>query len=836
MSSDHYESKTRDQILKENIELRSRLDEAEETLYAIQNGEIDAIVTPNGSEGPHVYTLESADTLYRNLVQEMVEGVATLTIDGTILYGNAQLASMLQIPLEKLMGHKLNDFILSEDLEIYNSILNKGLKTKSQGEIHIKSINNTIIPVNISANTIKDSKGIYIVITNLSEHKHHESLKIAHEQLKESEHHYRQLFTSMTEMFEILELIYDKNGKVIDYYYREINPAVEKFIGKPKEEIIGRRGKDIFNIIENYWVEYYDRVSKTGSPEHFENYRSELDKYYSVTAWKIKKNQIAVIFTDVTKRKKAQREYKERNDKFRALFENSIDAVLLTKVDGTILDVNVAAEKIFGYNKEEMVKLGRNGIVDTNDPNLSVLLSERYKTGRAKGELRLKRKDGTIFPAEISNSVYNDIKGNKRTSMIIRDITRRKQAEEDLNKYRDELERLVKARTYELENAYEYLKISQEHYLTLFNSIDEGFCTIEVIFNKNKKPVDYRYLEMNPAFEKLTGLTDAKGKLMRDITLDFEENWYEKFGEIALTGKPMRFVNEVKILNKWFDVYAFKIGGKESHEVAVLFNDITQFKETEKKLKEYQQSLEEKVEKRTLELTRSNSELEHFAYVASHDMREPLRMITSFLQLLEKQYTDKLDQNAHEYIDFAVDGAKRLNNMINDLLEYSQVKSMERELVPVDTEEVLEDTLINLKIPIEESKAIITHDPLPIIIGDKEILVQLFQNLISNSIKYRSDETPKIHISAKEEQDNHRFSVQDNGIGMELDHLERIFTIFQRLHSNEEYEGTGIGLAIAQKIVHQLGGQIWVESEKGKGSTFYFTIPNRDGEFYNHTF
>ncbi len=836
MSSDHYESKTRDQILKENIELRSRLDEAEETLYAIQNGEIDAIVTPNGSEGPQVYTLESADTLYRNLVQEMVEGVATLTIDSTILYGNAQLASMLQIPLEKLMGHKLNDFILSEDLEIYNSILNKGLKTKSQGEIRIKSINNTIIPVNISANTIKDSKGIYIVITNLSEHKHHESLKIAHENLKESEHHYRQLFTSMTEMFEILELIYDNNGKVIDYYFREVNPAVEKVVGKSKEELIDKRGKDIFNIIENYWLEFYDRVSKTGKPEHFENYRSGLDKYYSVTAWKIKENQIAVIFTDVTKRKKAQKEYKERNDKFRALFENSIDAVLLTKVDGNILDVNVAAEKIFGYNKEEMIKLGRNGIVDTNDPNLSVLLSERTRTGRAKGELRLKRKDGTIFPAEISNSVYNDIKGNKRTSMIIRDITRRKQAEEDLNKYRGELERLVKARTYELENAYESLKISQEHYLTLFNSIDEGFCTIEVIFNKNKKPVDYRYLEMNPAFEKLTGLTDAKGKLMRDITLDFEENWYEKFGEIALTGKPMRFVNKVKILNKWFDVYAFKIGVTKSQEVAVLFNDITQFKETEKKLKEYQHSLEEKVEKRTLELTRSNSELEHFAYVASHDMREPLRMITSFLQLLEKQYTDKLDQNAHEYIDFAVDGAKRLNNMINDLLEYSQVKSMERELVPVDTEEVLKDTLINLKMPIEESKAIITHDPLPTIIGDKEILIQLFQNLISNSIKYRSDETPKIHISAKEEQDNHRFSVHDNGIGMELDHLERIFTIFQRLHSNEEYEGTGIGLAIAQKIVHQLGGQIWVESEKGKGSTFYFTIPNRDGEFYNHPF
>ncbi len=707
MSSEKSELEKKDKLI---VELQSRLDEAEETLFAIQNGEIDAIITPQGSDGPKVYTLESADSLYRNLVQEMNEGVATLTTDGTIIYGNSQLASMLQLPMEKLIGQRLNDFILYGDREIYNSILEKGLTSRSHGEIHIMSNINTIIPVSISANTIKDFKGIYVVIANLSEHKHHELLKIAHEELK------------------------------------------------------------------------------------------------------------------------------ERNDKFEALFENSMDAVLLTIADGTILDANVAAEKMFGYTKEEMLKLGRKGIVDTNDPNLSVLLDERNRTGKTKGELKLKRKNGTIFPTEITSNVYDDIKGNKRTSMIIRDITLRKQAEEDLHKYRNELESLVMARTSELQNAYESLKTSQEHYLTLFNSIDEGFCTIEVIFDDNKHPIDYRFLEVNPAFEKQTGLLEAKGRLIRDMTSDNEDYWYEIYGNVALTGKPHRFINEAKAMNRWYDVYAFKVGETESHEVAILFNDITQFKETEKKLKEYQHTLEEKVEKRTLELTRSNSELEHFAYVASHDLREPLRMITSFLQLLEKQYTDKLDQNAHEYIDFAVDGAKRLDNMINDLLEYSQVKSAERELVPVNTEEVLEETLINLKIPIEESKAIITHDSLPTIIGDKEILVQLFQNLISNSIKYRSDETPKIYISAKEEQNNHRFSVQDNGIGMSVDHLERIFTIFQRLHSKEEYEGTGIGLAIAQKIVHQLGGHIWVESEIGKGSTFYFTIPNRDGEYYTQLF
>jgi light-regulated signal transduction histidine kinase (bacteriophytochrome) len=170
---------------------------------------------------------------------------------------------------------------------------------------------------------------------------------------------------------------------------------------------------------------------------------------------------------------------------------------------------------------------------------------------------------------------------------------------------------------------------------------------------------------------------------------------------VALTGKPIRFINEAKEFNRWYDVYAFKVGNPENREVAILFYDITKFKESENKLKDYQHTLEEQVEKRTQELTRSNSELEHFTYVASHDLREPLRMITSFLQLLERRYSDKLDEDAHEFIGFAVDGAKRLNNMINDLLEYSQVISKDREFTTIDAEQLLEETLMNLKVPIE---------------------------------------------------------------------------------------------------------------------------------------
>ena len=200
-------------------------------------------------------------------------------------------------------------------------------------------------------------------------------------------------------------------------------------------------------------------------------------------------------------------------------------------------------------------------------------------------------------------------------------------------------------------------------------------------------------------------------------------------------------------------------------------------------------------------------------------------MITSFLQLLERRYKDNLDSDSKEFIGFAVDGAKRLDDMTNDLLLYSTISSEKRELTSVDFEYVLEEALVNLKVPIEENNAVITHEPLPIIKGDIHLNVQLLQNIIGNAIKYRSQETPEIHISANKETNQYLFSIKDNGIGMSSEHLKKIFTIFKRLHTDEEYEGTGIGLAIVQKIVHQQGGQIWAESDPGKGSTFYFTIP-----------
>jgi light-regulated signal transduction histidine kinase (bacteriophytochrome) len=231
--------------------------------------------------------------------------------------------------------------------------------------------------------------------------------------------------------------------------------------------------------------------------------------------------------------------------------------------------------------------------------------------------------------------------------------------------------------------------------------------------------------------------------------------------------------------------------------------------------------------RRAEELSRSNAELERFSYAVSHDLQEPLRMVASFTQLLRQRYRGNLDHEADEFIDFATDGAKRMQHLLNDLLQYSRVGTRGRPFEATDFEDVLASALANLHLALEEAGAVVTHAPLPTAAGDRTQLVQLFQNLLGNALKFRSKEAPRIHVSAERRGDEYVFSIRDNGIGIDPQFHARIFQVFQRLHTAREYPGTGIGLAICKRVVERHGGRIWVESQPGKGSDFRFTIPLR---------
>ncbi len=259
------------------------------------------------------------------------------------------------------------------------------------------------------------------------------------------------------------------------------------------------------------------------------------------------------------------------------------------------------------------------------------------------------------------------------------------------------------------------------------------------------------------------------------------------------------------------------ISRSRRREVALVESQLDERKRSEKTLATQAQ-----------ELARSNEELQQFAYVASHDLQEPLRMVTSYTQLLAKRYKGQLDSDADEFIAYSVDGATRMQKLISDLLAYSRVGTQGEEFVTTDSQAILERTLANLQAAMDDSGVKVTHDPMPTITADASQLGQLFQNLIGNALKYRSDRPPEVHIGAEQRDGRWLFSVRDNGIGIPPEHADRIFVIFQRLHSKGEYPGTGIGLAICNKIVERHGGRIWVESEPGKGASFYFTLPMKE--------
>ncbi|MBI5075344.1 MAG: PAS domain S-box protein [Nitrospirae bacterium] len=330
-------------------------------------------------------------------------------------------------------------------------------------------------------------------------------------------------------------------------------------------------------------------------------------------------------------------------------------------------------------------------------------------------------------------------------------------------------------------------------------------------------------MSWNPGAERINGYSEEE-IIGRNFSCFYPQEYIEQdkpVQELKEAVAKGRFEGEGWRVRKdgarfWADVVITALYDKDGllRGFAKITRDVTERKRAEDRLNE------------TLtDLQRSNKELEQFAYVASHDLQEPLRMVASYTQLLAERYENQLDDKAKKFIHYAVDGAVRMQLLINDLLVFSRIGTRGRPPEPVEAYAVLEEAKNNMKMNIDEAKAIITNDVLPEVRADASQLVQVFQNLIGNAVKFRGTDDPKIQISARDEGVEWLFSVNDNGIGMEQQYADKVFVIFQRLHTKEEYPGSGIGLAICKKIVERHGGRIWFESEPGKGTTFYFTIP-----------
>jgi PAS domain S-box-containing protein len=504
---------------------------------------------------------------------------------------------------------------------------------------------------------------------------------------------------------------------------------------------------------------------------------------------------VTAAIRDISVRKAAERHLAQMEGRYRGLLEAAPDAMVVVNQDGEIVLLNVQAEKQFGYHRNELLgqkvkniipegfaeRLLADGLRSTADA-----LAQQIGTGI---ELIGRRKDGSEFPIEIMLSPLQSAEGILVTAAI-RDISVRKDAEKHLaqmeGRYRGLLEAAPDA----------MVVVNQDGEIVLLNVQAEkqfGYHRDELLGQKVKNIIPEGFAERLIA----DGLRSAEEALAQQIGTGIELIGRRKDGSefpIELMLSPLE--------------------SAEGILVTAAIRDITTRRTAEAHLL---QKLDE--------LYRSNEELGQFAYIASHDLQEPLRMVASYTQLLSRRYKGKLDSDADEFIAFAVDGASRMQRLIQDLLTYSRVGTKGKDLLDTSSEEALQQALLNLRGAIEESSALVTHDPLPAVLADDMQLIQLFQNLVGNAIKYQRPGVPRVHVSAaRSGAKKWTFAVQDNGLGIDSQYFEKIFGMFQRLHKREEFAGTGIGLAICKKIVERHGGSISVESEPGQGSTFRFTL------------
>ena len=447
---------------------------------------------------------------------------------------------------------------------------------------------------------------------------------------------------------------------------------------------------------------------------------------------------------------------------------------------------NLASSKILGMDRRDLINKGLSSFISPSSQESLYRHYRRLSAGNEKqiNTFQVRSRDGDDLQVQFESN-YEDGAAGKGFRSILTDVT-------------------------ELKKVEEALKESELRYRSMFKDNSAPMMLID--------PVTGDIIDMNlTAYEYYgyshDGLTKMK---IFDINRLSPEEIKEEMSN-SVSGRKRRFDFRHRLINgevRDVEVFSGPIYLKGRPLLYSIIHDVTERKK-----------LEDELSKTTTELARSNKELQQFAHIASHDLQEPLRMVINFLSLLEKDYGDDLDPNAQEYIRYAVDGGRRMRQLIDDLLRYSRVDMSGKEFARVDMNAAVARTLDILGVLIDESEAEILVDPLPTVVGDESQIVQLLQNLISNAIKFRGPERPRVNISATIGPGEWTIAIKDNGIGLDMNKAGKIFIMFQRQQTNDKYPGSGIGLAIAKKIVERHGGRIWVESAEGKGATFIFTIP-----------
>ncbi len=626
--------------------------------------------------------------------------------------------------------------------------------------------------------------------------------KRAEEGVRASEQHFREIVNTTHEAFVSM----DESGRVTAW-----NPEAETTFGWSEQEALGRE------VVETIIPARYRGAHSRGLRQFLASgHATLLNRRVEIEALHRDGHEFPVEMTitpvrvggryafnaflhDISERKQAEQALHQLAD----IIEASGDAIFATTNSGEITSWNAGAQQLYGYTGAEAVGGSLRMLVAPARAKRDFEVLSRALNGSPLSDLETEqlRKDGTVMPVSLSVSPIRGSSGALvGASVIARDRTERKRAEEALREV-------------------------QEAFRTAFEDAPIGMALFSVDPGE-----DGRLLQVNASLCEITGYSpdELLRKSLHAVTHPLDQEQELPLAEELLAGKIPNYQLEKRFVRRggepvWVVHNASTVhdsSGRLLYGIAQV-QDITERKRAEEGLGRVAAELE----RRAIELERSNADLAQFAYVASHDLSEPLRMVSSYVQLLERRYSDQLDQDAHEFIEFAVDGVNRMQRLIEDLLAYSRVGTSEYRLERVDVGALVEDTLRGMRATVADSGAIVTHDSLPEIVGDPGQLRQLFQNLVSNGIKFVEEGPPRVHVSAERDGHEWRFAVGDNGIGIDPHHADRIFAVFKRLHGRDSYPGSGIGLSICKRIVERHNGRIWVEPNEGGGSRFCFTLP-----------
>ncbi|HEY9698312.1 MAG TPA: PAS domain S-box protein [Trichocoleus sp.] len=593
-----------------------------------------------------------------------------------------------------------------------------------------------------------------------------------------------------------------------NWHYVYVNQRAAQFFNRRAEDLIGKHIWTEFpeGIGQPFYLAYHQAMAEQKSIQLEEHY-APWERWFENRIYPSEEG-LSIFFQDITARKQAEIALVESEERYRSLVTATSQLVWVSNATGSEITTLSDWQAFTGQTAAQVTEWGWLNTIHPDDQarvrqcfQEAVQQKKLYET-----EYQIKVADGTYRHVAVRGVPILEDDGSIREWIgICIDISERKWAEGALRQSQEQLQAI-------LDNAPAVVYL---------------------------KDLEGRLLLVNRSYEQLTELDRAQvlGKTDAELFPPDLAAVYRANDRAVLEQKMAIQSEETAPSSKGIFTYLslkFPLLDADGVPYALcgISTDITDRKQAEAALQQAKADLDIKVQERTVELQklnvelqRSNQELEQFAYVASHDLQEPLRAITGYTQLLMQDYHDRLDETAQEYAGYVIDGAKRMQQLIEDLLTYSRVGT--KDLVPtmVDCNTLIEQVLRNLQISIAESHATVAYKDLPSLVADKSQLVQLFQNLISNAIKFQRHSSPHVEITAELKETEWQFRVQDNGIGIQPRFLDRIFEIFKRLHTRREFPGTGIGLAICKRIVDRHGGRIWAESEPGTGTTFYFTLP-----------